>query len=524
MRGEEDEHLEFKEAKNSYPIEKLVRYCAAIANEGGGRFILGVSDDRQRRVVGSQAFLDLQETKTYLLDKLHLRIEAQEIRHPGGRVVVFTIPARPIGVPIAVDGAYWMRFGEDLRTMSPDQLKRIFDEAIPDFSTEVLPEATLQDLDPAAIGEFRTRWHRKSGNDALLTVSDEQLLRDAELITPKGITRAALVLLGTRQGLRRLMPQAEIVFEYRSSEANIQSQERIEWTQGFLGIHDQLWEAVNKRNDRQSFQDGLFRYDIPTFNEQAVREALLNAVSHRDYRRAGSIFVRQFPQKLTIVSPGGLPPGITLENILTRQEPANRRIAEALQRCGLIERAGQGMDLIYTSLIRESKPQPDFTDTDAYQVSITLHGTVQNPSFLRFLERVGQERLKLFSTADFLVLDAVAKEQKLPESLRGRAAWLREQGIIEKIGRKYILSRGYYTLIGQKGVYTRKRGLDHETNKALLLQHLRDAENGSPISELAQVLPSLTPRQVKLLMDELRAEGRVELRGERKKARWFLHP
>src|SRR5439155_11707415 len=128
------------------------------------------------------------------------------------------------------------------------------------------------------------------------------------------------------------------------------------------------------RNDVQHYQDGLFMWDVPTFNERVVREALLNAVGHRDYRSGGSVFVRQFPRKLEIVSPGGLPNGITLANILWRQLPRNRRIAEALSRCGLVERSGQGMDRMFEGCIRESKPRPDFTGTDDYQVSVTLHG------------------------------------------------------------------------------------------------------------------------------------------------------
>jgi ATP-dependent DNA helicase RecG len=114
------------------------------------------------------------------------------------------------------------------------------------------------------------------------------------------------------------------------------------------------------RNDKQDFQEGLFVNPIATFSERPVREAILNAVSHRDYQLGGSIFIRQYPRRLEIDSPGGLPFGITLENILDRQNPRNRRVAEIFTRCGLVERSGQGMNLIYEELIKQSKPAPDF--------------------------------------------------------------------------------------------------------------------------------------------------------------------
>jgi len=114
MRAPEGEHLEFKEAKQNFHFEKLLKYCAALANEGGGRIILGVTDKRPRRVVGSTAFADLARTKAGLIERLHLRIEGEELTHPDGRVLVFTVPSRPLGMPVPVEGAYWMRSGEDL--------------------------------------------------------------------------------------------------------------------------------------------------------------------------------------------------------------------------------------------------------------------------------------------------------------------------------------------------------------------------------------------------------------------------
>ena len=105
----------------------------------------------------------------------------------------------------------------------------------------------------------------------------------------------------------------------------------------------------------QHFQERFVMHPVPTFSEIAVREALLNAVSHRDYRHPGSVFVRQFPRHIKIVSPGGFPPGITPENILDQQSPRNRRIAETFARCGLVERSGQGADRIVEECVRGGK-------------------------------------------------------------------------------------------------------------------------------------------------------------------------
>lgn len=397
MKGVEDEHLEFKEAKNQYNTDKLIRYCSALANERGGKMILGVTDKKPRRVVGTKAFHESNDVKAKLVDKLKLRIEVSEVAHPDGRVLVFEVPPRPIGTPIACDGAYLMRAGEDLVPMTPDMLGRIFDEAGPDYSAEICPKATLDDLDPRAVENMRKMWIQKSGNEALLNIELEQLLDDAELVLDGEVTYAALVLLGSHRALGKHLPHAEVIFEYRSNESSTPFQQRREFREGFFAFDEELWNVIDARNEVYQYEEGFFVGDIPTFDRRIVREALLNAVSHRDYRNGGATFVRQFPEKLEVVSPGGFTAGVTPENILWKQAPRNRRIADVFAKCGLVERSGQGARLMFERSIRDGKLRPDFAGTDDYEVFLTLHGEVRDPRFLEFFSKVGQETLSPLS-------------------------------------------------------------------------------------------------------------------------------
>ena len=425
------------------------------------------------------------------------------------------------------EGAYWMRGGEALVPMTPDQLQRIFAEASPDFSSEICTSARLDDLDPAAVDVLRRLWQHKAPDQDISTRPVEQLLADAELLVDGEVTYAALILLGTRKALGKYLAQAELIFEYRSNEVPGPAAERREFRQGFLPVLDEIWRLINQRNDLQHFQQGLFIWDVPTFNERVVREAVLNAVSHRDYRHGGSIFVRQYPRRIEIVSPGGFPAGITPENILRQQNPRNRRIAEVLGKCGLVERAGQGFDRIFRECIQQSKPLPDFSHTDDHFVWLTLHGEIQDPEFLRFLEEIGREQVAAFGLDDLLVVDLVHREQPVADHLKPRIGYLLEQGIIERVGRgrgvRLLLSRQFYRHIGKAGVYTRKRGLDRETNKELLLKHIQDNQKeGSQLRELRQVLPALSRDQVQNLLRGLKSEGRIYKVGATKGARWYL--
>ncbi len=523
LEVKEGEQFQFKEAKKRFDANEAVRCCCALANCGGGRLVFGITDKRPRQVVGSAAFEQPERTRRGLIDKLKVMVDFQIYDYEGKRVLVFEVAGRPAGLPVQADGVAWWYEGDSLIPMPEKIRRRIYEETGFDFSGSVCAAADMSDLDENAIETFRTRWIEKSGNKRLGSLSVEQLLRDCEAVTEDGITYAALALFGKRKSLGKYLPQAEIIFEYRSSEASGPASQREEFRVGFFACYDRLWELINLRNNKQHYQEGFFVYDIPTFNERVVREAILNAVSHRNYQMGGSVFIRQYQDRLVVESPGGFPNGISLDNILDRQVPRNRRIAEILALCGLVERSGQGMNLIYELSIKEAKQLPDFVGTDDSFVSITLNGLVIDKNMLSVINKIGNEQLEILSTSDFLVIHALYHEMGLTENLRSRLKRLTDLGIVEHTGRsKYVLARSLYSAIGKSGVHTRMVGLDRETNKELLLKHIRNnGREGTPLKELYQVLPGHNRGQLQILLRELRKEGRIFCEGNTNAARWF---
>ncbi|MCL2797551.1 MAG: putative DNA binding domain-containing protein [Firmicutes bacterium] len=524
LNAPEGEHYQFKEAKNRFDFGEAVKCCCALSNCGGGKLVLGISDKRPRKVVGSTAFDQPERTREGLINKLRVKVDFQLLEHEGKRILVFDVAARPRGLVIQVDGIAWWYDGDSHIAM-PDNIRRdIYAEIGHDFSGDICVGATLQDLDAQAIEAFRTIWAAKSGNNRILNVSVEQLLTDCEAMKDGELTFAALILFGTRAALGKYLPQSEIVFEYRMNEASGPAQQRVEFRVGFFACYDRIWELINLRNNKQHYQEGLFLFDILTFNERIVREALLNAVSHRNYQLSGSVFVRQYNDRLVMENPGGLPKGITLENMLYKQSPRNRRIAEIFALCGLVERSGQGMNLMYELCIMEAKSLPDFNGTDEFFVCITLNGLILDKKMLSLINRIGSEHLAIFSTDDFLVINALFYEQKLSDHLKPRIKRLIGMGIVEHAGRgKYVLARKLYEATGKSGVHTRLKGLDKETNKALLFKHIqKNNGKGTPLKELQQVLPSHSRSQIQALLRELRDEKKIYSAGKTNGSKWFL--
>ena len=197
------------------------------------------------------------------------------------------------------------------------------------------------------------------------------------------------------------------------------------------------------------------------------------------------------------------------------EQPIRRIVADFLAAAGVFEES-----------IRQSKPVPDFARTDRWQMGLTLHGTVQDAAFVRFVEKVVRETPATLDTHDWLVLDLVAREEKVSKELQPRTQRLLDLGILERAGSKRLmLSRRFYEFVGQKGTYTRKQGLDREQNLALLLKHIEENKaTGSKLEELCQVLPALPVTHVQSLLQTLKRRGEAHPIGQRKASRWYFGP
>ena len=519
--GIEGENLEFKEANNRYDFEELTKYAVALANEGGGKIILGVADRRPRQIVGTNAFPQPEQQRRTLMDRLKINVAVEEFLPPEGRVLVFHIPSRPIGVAIQYRGQFWARDTDSLVGLSSDKLREIVAELGNDFSADICEGLTLVDLSTESINTFRNLWARHSGNGGVTRLQDEQLLRDIEVLNDDGITNAGLIMFGTREAIRRNLAQSEIVFEYRATDAAGPAQQRENLTGPFFLVLDQLWELINLRNDQQHFQEGPYVLNLPTFDERAVREAVLNAVSHRHYQMAGNVFVRQFPDRLVVESPGGFLPEINPDNILNRQSPRNRRIAEVLALCGLVERSGQGVDLMYERAIRQSKPQPDFAGSDEHTVVLTLGGRMLDPAFVRFLESYAPQDLDALGTDDWLALNRISQELPLGDSLSARTDHLLSLGLIVRASSgRFILPLVYYQFHNREPTFRRLRGREEE--KELIETHLQNYRiDGRSMAELSADFPDKVPKTIRRILSDLQEEGRAYSEGETRWTRYY---
>jgi ATP-dependent DNA helicase RecG len=362
----ESEHLEFKEAKQQFDTTKLLRYCVALANEGGGHLVLGVSDGSPRRVVGSQAFAAasyLNDIKARIVDKLRIRVDTVELAHPDGRVLVFEIPARPVGQPLDFDGAYLMRAGEDLVPMTPDQLRRIFAEGQPDWFSQAARQGASADevialLDTQAYFELSHLPYPTSRDGVLARLSGEGLITQ----TGSGwtISNLAAILLAKKldafsPALARKAPRVVI---YEGTD-KLHTREDKPGNRGYAVGFESLVDFVHSAAPQNRFVEQAVREEVKMFPKQALRELIANALVHQDFLVPGtSVMIEMYADRVEISNPG-LPP-ISVERFIDEYRSRNERLADLMRRLGICEEKGSGVDKVIKAAEMFQLPAPDF--------------------------------------------------------------------------------------------------------------------------------------------------------------------
>lgn len=525
---ESEDKVEFKEAKGgniSYngssktePAKRrrcILGYVIAFANEGGGYLVFGVKECSPHIVVGTcqnEGLLGELESKIY--NDTGIRVIIFELFDKDQkRVVVIDIPSRPIGRVYKFEDVALMRVGEELKPMSDAQYLKIIQEQEPDFSEKICDGITIDDLDKDAIKKMKEAYSKKQNNPQFITLSNEQILSDMHLMVDGKITNAAVILLGTEETIKRKIPQSTIQLEYRKSDSQIVFDQRYSFKGAFFNEIDHLWDTINLRNSTIPVQEGSYIFDIQSFNKEAIRESINNAVAHRNYRLSSEIVIKQSSNHLDIISPGGFPHGVTLDNLITvPSTPRNRLLTDVLQKTGIVERSGQGIDKIYYQTLKDGKIEPDYSKSDDFQVELNLSAVIEDKAFALFLQSIqselkDEEKLSVF---EVIHLNRIRIGDNNYPYNKKIIQTLQDRGLIEQRGKTkgtyYVLSKAYYEFTDEKAKYS-KSNWGHDKAFYIILQHLKDFERAKMKDFVDLFEGQITRKQVRNIVIKL-VEGK----------------
>lgn len=360
----ENSHLEFKEARNRFEFEKLLEYCVALANEGGGRIVLGVTDAAPRRVVGTRAFEHPERTVSGILEKLHFRVNVEEVLHPGGRVLVFDVPARPLGCPVHLDGRYLMRAGESLVPMSSDQIRRVCAEGEPDWCSrdacaDLGPDDIVALLDTQAFFDLLKTPYPTQRSGVLERLASEGLIH----LSSKGrwsVRNLGAILFAknlTEFSLELTRKAPRVIF-YSGANKLVTRADHTE-LKGYAASFESLVALVHSSAPRNRFVEEAVREEVKMFPIQALRELIANALIHQDFNVSGSsVMIEMYDDRVEISNPG-LPP-IEVSRFIDEYRSRNERLADLMRRMGICEEKGSGVDKVVAAAETYQLPAPDF--------------------------------------------------------------------------------------------------------------------------------------------------------------------
>jgi predicted HTH transcriptional regulator len=409
----ETPNLEFKEAKTQYDNEKLFEYCVAIANEGGGFLLLGVSNVPPRPVVGTTAFFDPHKMEEKIFSNVGFRVDMEEVAHLDGRVLVCHIPSRPRGTAYDRKGAYLMRCGESLMPMSEDQLRRIFAEGMPNW----LDEYTARNL---SLDEVLSLLDLK----AYFTLagipypSDDKAAIDRfvleSLIDVSGgkysIPRiTALMFCQNLENFPELTRKGARVIVYNGADKLNTKLERT-GTKGYAVGFQGVVRFVGEQLPQNEVIENAIRREMKLVPDSIIRELIANALIHQDFDLQGtSVMIEVYKDRLEITNPGA--PQIPTNRFIDGCQSRNERLAMVMRKLRICEEKGSGIDRVIQSAEVLQLAAPDFRS--GYQNTTVV---ISGPRTFEEMSRDDRVR----ACYQHSVLRYVRSEQMTNQTLRER--------------------------------------------------------------------------------------------------------
>ena len=393
--------VEFKsERRRSFSDRDLVETVACMANHDDGEtgwVLLGVEDDGT--VTGARPRHEAGRTDPLRVQALignrtrpAITVRVSEVELDGKPVLVVAVPRSnaPVGT---ADGRYLRRAwgGDGKPACVPfhyhEMASRQADLGALDYSALALPDADVDALDPLEFERFRRSIRENRGDDALLQLSDMEIAKALGAVESTNGTVSVrvlgLLLFGRMEALTTLLPTHEVAFQVLAG-TSVRANEFFRLP--LLRVYEELEMRFRARTNEEEMLVGMARVGVPDYAPAAFKEGVANALAHRDYTRLGAVHVQWREGEIRIDSPGGLPPGVRLDNLLvTPPRPRNPLLADALKRAGLVERTARGIDTIVGEQIRNGHPRPHFDLSTEAGVSLVLKGGSPDMAFVRLL-------------------------------------------------------------------------------------------------------------------------------------------
>ena len=535
----ESEVVEFKEAKTNYSFNDIGKYFSALSNEANIRgfqeawLVFGISNDKKFTGTEFRKQGGLQSLKKELVNGTNERLtflEIYELSMHKCRIIAFQIPPAIRGIPTTWQGAAYAREHESLCPLPMNKVDLIRSQIGMDWSKEIVKEASVEDLDPAAVKKARELFSKRQSDrgkaqEILSKLSDVEVLNKAGITIKGKITRTALLLLGKSESayfFDGFIPR--ITWTLYNADNSVKAYEHFDMP--MLLAVDKVYNKI--RNEKYRYiagQQTLFPDEVNQYEPELIKEIINNCIAHQDYRMRGKINVEEFEDKLVFINEGAFIP----ETIETALEPGykppyyrNVFLCNAMVNLYMIDTNSMGIPMMYQIQRDKCFPLPTYDLSIANRVRVTVYGKILDKNYTQLLHADTELNMRMV-----FFLDKVQKKEVISkESFK----LLKRQGLVEGRYPNIFVSFKVADIVGQKAAYIRNRGLEDDICKQLIVKAL-EAMGEASKREIMEVLENALPevldegqksKKVSNLLQAMKKEGLVAAEGKTRHAKWIL--
>jgi len=475
----ENEVVEFKEAKTQFDRDRLGQYFSAISNEANlkgiasGWVVFGIKDDKT--VVGTTiSDAQLNDYKNEIAQRTSPRLtfdETTRVEIAGKIVILCRVPAAPQGQPVSWKGHYYGRDGESLGALNQRESDLIRNQrTIFDWSAQIIPEATIDDLAPEAILKAKEQFRLKNSGIAheVESWTDEVFLNKAKITIQGKVTNAAIVLLGKSESQHFINPATTIISWILKDRDNIERDYQHFSCPLILNV-DIVYTKIRNLKYRYLQEGTLFPDEVDQYDPYIIREALNNCIAHQDYTLGGRInIVEKESGELIFSNLGSFIPS-SIEAVVEADAPElkyrNHFLAHAMVGLNMIDTIGSGIKRMFVIQKNKFFPLPDY-DLSDQKVSVRITGKVVDTNYARRLAEMPD-----LSLHDIMLLDKVSKQRVLTDEEISR---LKSKNLIEGRKPNFHISANVAKNTNQKGTYIKLKGIDNDYIKKIILDSIKE--------------------------------------------------
>lgn len=521
---------------------ELSRDCVAFANAKGGFLHIGIEDGEELPPANQRIEDGLEGKIVRRINELTINVALQaEIieAENGGQYINLKVFPSKVAVASTTKGQFFYRDGDSCRPLLPDELTRLMnDKPAYSWETKVSLSIPWQNADNLKLQKFVQDIRQSDRVSAFVKEkNEEEMLAYYQMIDDNGkLTNLGVLWIGKPEQRARLLYSPVIQYiKYDSEDNKVLKYVWDDYRFNPQELLEDIWQTVPDWKESNEVSDGLWRKNIPAYDEKVVRELLCNALVHRPYTTRGDIFIKLYPDRMEVTNPGLLPLGVTTSNILQKTVKRNPHLAKVFYDLHLMEAEGSGYDLMYELQLSAGKQVPVVVEGDDY-VEVTVSRRIISKEISRIYDylaynfKVSQKgiiALGVILQKGSLSAMELSKELQLGDGdrLRSYTMSLIDNKIILTTGNgkgtKYRVNPKFVSE-AKIQAKTSLKTLEPYALKALVKEDLRFHPE-STIAEIGSRLPDVNRKDLEEMVRKMASTGEITPIGGRKFRKYALN-